>query len=97
MSFLKVTAEELHQVAGQLQTAAANINDENGRAMNQVNALIGEGWDGAASAQFNALFAEWKTGADQVQEALHGISGLLSQAGTQYQSTEDAVRQSMTG
>jgi WXG100 family type VII secretion target len=93
MSYLKVTAEELHAVSGQLQTAAANIADENGRAMGQVNALVGAGWEGAASSQFNTLFTQWKQGADQVQQALAGISSLLANAATQYQETEDAVRQ----
>ena len=96
MSFLKVTAEELNSVSGQLQTSAAAINDENTRAMTNVNNLVGAGWEGAASSQFSALFQEWKTGADQVQQALHGISQLLSNAGTAYAQTEDQVRSSMS-
>jgi WXG100 family type VII secretion target len=96
MSYLKVTAGELLNVSGQLGTAAGNIAEENGRAMTQVTGLVGAGWEGAASEQFNALFTQWKTGADQVQEALHGISQLLSNAGNAYQRTEDHVKSSMT-
>ena len=95
MSYLKVTAEELLSVSGQLNAAANAILEENGRAMAQVNSLVGAGWVGAASQQFNALFTQWKTGADQVQEALHGISQQLSGAGDAYQQTEDAIRSSM--
>jgi WXG100 family type VII secretion target len=95
MSYVKVTSEELRGVAGQLDSAAQAINAENARAMGQVNNLVGQGWDGAASGQFHALFQEWKTSADRMQQALHGISGLLNNAGALYQSTEDQIRSSM--
>jgi len=97
MSYLKVTADELQGVSGQLGTSAQAINDENQRAMNLVTNLVGEGWEGAASQQFNALFTEWKNGADQVQQALHGISTLLNQAAGAYSATEEQVRSSMQG
>lgn len=95
MTYLKVTAEELESVAAQLNTAAAAILEENTRAMGQVNGLVGAGWEGGASQQFNELFQQWKTGADQVQEALNGIGRQLSGAAQAYQQTEDAVRSSM--
>ena len=95
MSYLKVTAEELISVAGQLNAAASNIMEENSRAMGQVDSLVGAGWEGAASQQFSALFAQWKQGADQVQDALHGISQLLSSAGQAYQQTEDQIKAQM--
>jgi WXG100 family type VII secretion target len=96
MSYIKVTAEELHGVASQLNGAANTINDANTSAMSQVTNLVGAGWDGAASAQFHELFTTWKTGAMQVQEALAGISQLLSSAGTTYANTEEQIRQSMS-
>jgi WXG100 family type VII secretion target len=95
VSYLKVTAEELLSVAAQLNSAASTIMDENNRAMGQVNGLVGAGWEGAASQQFNTLFTQWKQGADQVQDALHGISGLLNGAGQAYQQTEDQIKSSM--
>lgn len=97
MSYIKVTADELGSVSGQLTTAAQNINDVNTSAMNQVNGLVGAGWQGAASAQFNTLFTQWKSGSDQVQQALHGISQLLKGAGTAYAQTEEQIRQSLQG
>ena len=96
MSLIKVTAEELAQVSGQLGTSATLINDENSKAVGQVNGLVGAGWEGAASTQFHTLFTQWKTGADQVQQALHGISQLLNKAGVAYSQTEDQIRQSMS-
>lgn len=96
MSYIKVTAEQLHDVAGQLNAAAQQISEVNGGALSRVNGLVGAGWEGAASNQFEALFASWKQGADQVQEALHGISQLLSGAGSTYSQAEDQIRQSMS-
>ena len=49
MAFIKVTAEELQSTAGQLNSAAAQIEAENSQAMGQVQALVGAGWQGAAS------------------------------------------------
>jgi WXG100 family type VII secretion target len=96
VSLIKVTAEELQQVSGQLGASAAAINDENSKALGLVNGLVGAGWEGAASSQFHTLFTEWKTGADQVQHALHGISQLLNKAGVAYAATEDHIKSAMT-
>lgn len=95
MGYLKVTAEELNTVSRQLEVAAAQIADENGRAMGLVNGLVGQGWEGAASGQFAQLFHQWKQGADQMQQALHGISSLLNNAGTLYAQTEQQIQQSL--
>lgn len=94
MAFIKVTAEELASTASQLNTAAAQIEAENSQAMAQVQALVGAGWQGAASSAFDAAFAQWKTGADQVQSALAQISGLLNTAAASYDSTEQQIASS---
>lgn len=96
MSYLKVTADELNSVASQLHTTSAQIADENARAMSMVNGLVGQGWEGAASGQFATLFQQWKTSADQMQEALQGIGTLLDNAGSLYAQTEQQIQQSMT-
>lgn len=97
MSYLRVTAEELHQVAGQLTATAGNITSENARALGLVNGLVGQGWEGAASGQFEVLFNQWKTSADTLIESLTGISQLLQGAGTAYAETEESVARSMAG
>jgi WXG100 family type VII secretion target len=97
MSYIKVTAEDLQSVSGRLSSSAETINDTNTSAMNQVNNLVGAGWEGAASVQFQTLFNSWKQGADQVQQALHGISDLLRGAGQAYAQTEDQIKASMQG
>jgi WXG100 family type VII secretion target len=97
MSYLKVTAEELHQVSSQLTSTASNITAENVQALGLVNGLVGQGWEGAASGQFDALFTQWKTSADKLIESLTGISQLLQGAGTAYAETEESVARSMAG
>lgn len=96
MSYIRVTDEELQSVSTQLSSAADSINQINAAAMSQVSGLVGAGWEGAASAQFEALFRGWKQGADQVQEALAGIGGLLRGAAAAYAETERQIQQSMT-
>jgi WXG100 family type VII secretion target len=97
LSFIKVTAEELHQVASQLSSTASQVASENAQALGLVNALVGQGWEGAASGQFDALFTQWKTSADKLIESLTGISTLLNNAGTAYADTEASIARSMSG
>ena len=96
MGYLKVTAEELNTVATRLQTSSAQIADETAGSMGMVNGLVGQGWEGAASGQFSELFQQWKTSADQMQQALHGISDLLNNAGTLYAQTEQQIQQTLS-
>ncbi len=95
MSLIKVTAEDLHTLSGQVSGSATNINNELSTLSTQVTSVVGNDWMGAASGQFNELYTQWQTSANGLQKALEGISRLLASAGTQYQNTEDAVRSSM--
>ena len=97
MSLIKVTAEDLQNLSGQVSNGATNIHNELGSLANQVNSVVGGDWVGAASGQFNELYTEWQTNAAGLQKALEGISRLLLQASVQYQNTEDAIRNSMVG
>jgi WXG100 family type VII secretion target len=97
MTQIKVTAAELHNLSGQVSNGANNIQNELSTLGNQVISVVGGDWSGAASSQFHQLYTEWQTSAANLQQALEGISRLLSQAGTQYQTTEDAIRSSMVG
>ena len=47
-----------------------------------------------AQARFLTLWQEWQTAAEQLHEALSGISQLLSQAGSAYAQAETAIAQS---
>ena len=96
MAVVKVTFQELTATASQLHSAAANIQQESSNAQSKVQALVGAGWEGAASEQFAALMQEWNSGAAKIQDALTQISGLLNKASAAYQQTEDAVKSSMS-
>ncbi len=94
MAYIKVTAEELATLAQSLNTTATSIQGESDGARGQVQGVVGAGWEGAASGQFNTLYEQWNTSSKQLIEALTGISQLLSQAGTAYADTESQIAKS---
>ena len=59
----------------------------------QVAPLQSE-WQGVAQARFQELWAEWQRSSRGIQEALHGISQLTQQAGTNYADTEQGIASS---
>lgn len=95
MSLIKVTSEDLHSLASNVQAGSTSIQDQLTRMQNEVLAVVGGDWQGSASGQFHALWNEWQRSAAGLKDALDGISRLLNNAGTQYQTTEDAIRASM--
>jgi WXG100 family type VII secretion target len=95
MSLIKVTSEDLHSLSGQVASGSASIQDQLGRMASEVSAVVGGDWQGIASSQFNTLWDEWQRSAAGLRDALDGISRLLANAATQYQTTEDAIRSSM--
>lgn len=95
MSVVKVTFQELRTTASQLNTTAAQIDSESNKAKNKVDALVGAGWEGAASKEFDLLMAEWQKGAKQVHEALTKIGDLLEKASNAYEDTENQIKGSM--
>lgn len=95
MSLIRVTSEELHSLSGQVQAGSSSIQDQLGRMASEVSGVVGGEWQGNASSQFHTLWDEWQRSAAGLKDALDGIARLLNQAGTQYQTTEDAIRSSM--
>ena len=88
--YIKVTPEQLHDTSSKLSNGASNIEATLADLSNRVTALGAE-WAGQASGRFQDLYAQWQQGAQQLREALVGISTLTSQAGTAYQQSEDAI------
>jgi len=93
MATIKVTSDELHATSAQLKTAAEQIKATSEQARGQVLALQGT-WAGTANSAFEQAFTSWKTGADQVDQALQRISELLNNAAQQYESTEGNITSS---
>ena len=52
-------------------------------------------WTGQAASSFQALYDEWNKGAAQIQEALAGISQLLSNAANTYDQAESSIKSTM--
>lgn len=97
MSELRVTpaelrraAEELHVVAQDLRSGAANLDSE-------VNSLIGRSWSGEASAAYGAIWREWHSGAAQVTDALTVLSTLIDEAATGYARTDGTAAETLGG
>ncbi len=88
--YIKVTPEQLHDTSAKLSSGASAIEVTLGDLSNRVGALGAE-WAGQASGRFQELYAQWQQGAQQLREALVGISTLTAQAGTAYQASEDAI------
>ena len=95
MSLLKVTSEQLLDLSSYLNTGSQQVQSELDDMRRRLEPLASD-WEGAASGNFQALWAEWQTSARNLREALEGISTLLRNAGQTYQEAEDAVRQSMS-
>jgi WXG100 family type VII secretion target len=89
-----VTPEQLQAIAGQLNAGASNIESVNSQLRSQV-APLGSDWAGMAQARFTALWEEWQRSSRGIQEALHGISQLMQQAGTHYADNEQSIASSM--
>jgi WXG100 family type VII secretion target len=92
---IKVTSDDLMTVSGSLQSGAGEIDSRLKSMQAQVQSLIESGWQGAASSQCGSLFTEWNQGAAQLNQALEGISQLLSKASSTYAEAEQAITQSM--
>jgi WXG100 family type VII secretion target len=91
MSTVRVTFHDLDDAAAMLARGAGDIQGQLDGLKSRLS-TIHASWEGAASAQFQSLWAEWDSGARQVREALEGISQLLARASANYQQVEEANR-----
>jgi WXG100 family type VII secretion target len=94
MSFIKVTAGDLQSTASTVANASATIQETSQNALNAVNALTSEGWQGGGSAAAQAAIQQWQAGAAQVQDALTTIGNLITQAESSYTETDSSVASS---
>ncbi len=88
---IKVTPEQLHQLSGNVQRGAGEIDGSLQSLSGQIGPLVGGDWAGTASQQFNALWDRWQKAAKELNTALDGISKLLGNAGTAYAEAEHAI------
>ncbi|MGH2890153.1 MAG: WXG100 family type VII secretion target [Solirubrobacteraceae bacterium] len=94
MSVIKVTAAELDSTASQLQSLYSTISEASQSALNAVNTLTAEGWQGGGSAAAQAAITQWQAGATQIQEALNTLSMLITKASGTYTESDSSVASS---
>ena len=97
MAVIKVTSEQLDAVSRQLDSGREDVSQQLASMESQVKALVDADWQGAASSSFRDMWDQWHNGANQVKEALAGISRLLAQAADTYRETEDKLSSQMRG
>jgi WXG100 family type VII secretion target len=87
----------LQSVSSQLQTGSEDVSSQLESMRSQVQALVDADWQGAASDSFRDLWEQWHTGANQVKEALDGISAQLAKAAQIYEDTEAQLASELRG
>jgi WXG100 family type VII secretion target len=89
-SGIRVTPEQLQQVATQLTAGAGNVDGILAQLTNSV-APLGSDWAGMAQARFQALWEQWQRDARGLNEALTGMAQLMGQAAARYAQTEQGI------
>jgi WXG100 family type VII secretion target len=93
---IKVTPESLHSNAATVNARAGDVEGIVKGLNTQLSSLVSGEWSGKSSGQFDALWKKYNSGAQQMIEALRGISTLLNNAGTAYAAAEDAITKTFT-
>ena len=96
MTAFRVTPAELMSLSQQVQGTAGSIESELAGLRGRVVPISGT-WTGQAQDRFQALYDEWNRSAQGLQQALAGISQLLSQAGQSYDEAERRIAGSFAG
>ena len=96
MTAFRVPPAELMGLSQQVHATAGSIESELAGLRSRVLPISGT-WTGQAQDRFQALYDEWNRSAQGLQQALAGISQLLSQAGQSYDEAERRIAGSFAG
>jgi WXG100 family type VII secretion target len=96
MSAIRVTPEQLLQVASQLTAGANEIESMLGQLSGQVSPL-GADWAGQAQPRFMADWQQWQTSGRSLHSALADLAQLMRQAATAYTANEQSVARGFGG
>lgn len=88
MGVTRVTTEDLHRVAGQLESGSVSIFEQLDALRGQIDGLVDASWEGAASQSFRELYEQWNSSGRQLSEALSGIGQMLGGTAEAYEVTE---------
>lgn len=92
MAQLAVQSEDLRSQSGAVKNGSAEVTDILGRLTAQIADLASR-WEGGASQAFQSRWDEWKTGAQNVQQAMDDMGVFLEQAAHAYEETEANLQQ----
>lgn len=95
MAQIRVTPEELESLSTKISSNGNIVSEQISTATAAVQNLVNQGWAGAASTQFDAIWREWANGAQQIQEAMMNMSAYLSKAATAYRDTDNQLAQGL--
>ena len=96
MTAFRVTPAELLSLSQQVNGTSGSIESELAGLRSKVLPISGT-WGGAAQERFQQLYEDWNRNANGLQQALAGISQLLSQAGQSYDEAERRIAGSFAG
>lgn len=88
---VRVTPEDLRNVAANLASGSDSIFEQLSQMKNQVDGLVDGNWEGAASQSFRDLYDKWNKSATDLREALTGISEMLRDTGDVYETTDQEL------
>ena len=87
MARIRVTPEQVRQVATQFSQAASQSEDMVGRLTNAVNGMQPE-WEGMTSQRFYGDFQQWSAQMRQFIELLKGINTQLNQIADRFAAAD---------
>lgn len=97
MAQIRVTPEELEALSSKIGSNGNVVSEQINTATAAVQNLVNQGWAGAASAQFDAIWREWANGAKQIQEAMMNMSTYLNKAAGAYRDVDNQLAQGLGG
>lgn len=75
----------------QIEAAASRLRADRDRISGEVEALLDDGWRGAAATAYAAGWSEWRDGADQVLAGLEAMVALLREVEVSFEERDVAV------
>jgi WXG100 family type VII secretion target len=90
LSGFEVTTAELNAAQVYVSDVADEIRAGLKSLASEVEELLGDGWKGTAAAEFAVGWQDWRTGSDEVLDALGRMAQLLAITARIYDGT-DAV------
>ena len=88
MSGFEVTTAELNAAQVYVSGVAGEIRSGLSTLASEVEELFGTGWQGTAATAFAAGWQDWRTGSDEVLDALSRMAQLLAITARTYDGTD---------